>query len=256
MHMMKKEARQVLVISRGNQRYFDEMHDQGLATVSCGFDQNLIFKNKGASSAIIVILEDEKPEDVKKLAGMLQILCIDEEKNLFVYGKKDLVDIIKGMVPSLFIIYSGYLFKELFRETAVAAREFLKEIQENKKPILLLADDDSVYINRIKPLLDDDFVVYACKNKDPHDIAIRIRMCDVAVLSTSLRFSLIYFTDIFMEILKRKKNNPQFALYFIADQEEEQKNMNSLEERNFIALSKETEVQKTASFLIKRYANR
>jgi len=251
---MKISNNKVLVITRGNNRYLDEMREYGLDPVKCPIDHTSLFANKDVSEALVVILTDETPEEVKKLAGGLQILCIDEEKSLFLYGKKDQVEQVSSMIPSLFIISEGFLFKDLFKDTVLSVMEFIKQREASKLPILLYVDDSDVYINKLKPYLEDKFIIYTCRDSTPAEIVQRLKMADLAVFSTELTYPLISFTDIFMAITRKKSANPDFSIYYITGNDVDQKRMNVFHERLFIALSKQMDVKKTADFFIKRYA--
>ena len=121
-----------------------------------------------------------------------------------------------------------------------------------KKPAILFADVDDEYIKKIKPHLERDFDVFSCVGGTGYEITSKVRFCDVVVLSTALNLPVVAFTTLFVSILKKRAKDRDFTMYFMASNADEQGVMNVLEENNFIAISKDRDVKKTAEFLIKR----
>lgn len=249
---MKVPENQIIVASFDKTKFASEIVGSGLIPVYCAPNQNGLYGIKEASENILLILVDETEEEVRNLARYLTVLCIDEEKNLFIYGKKNLVDIVKNKVPSLYVISTGYLFTDVFRNTIRDIFAFIKKRKAGNKPAILFVDTDDEYINMIKPYLTYDFDVFTSVSANGYDISSRIRFCDVVVMSTSLKLPVASFATLFIAMMKKRAKDPSFAMYFIASGKDEQSVMNVLDENNFIAISKEADVKKTAEFLIKR----
>lgn len=262
---MKIPENQIIVVSSDRSKFAKEIVGDGLAPVYCVPDQTALYEVKDRSGNILVILTDETEDTVRRLASYLTILCIDEEKNLFIYGKKNLVDIIKEKVPSLYIICAGYLFMDTFGGTINEIHDFISRERERQKPAILFVDVDDEYINRIKPLLTRHFDVFSSLSGNGYDISARIRFCSVVVLSTSLTLPVVSFTAFFVEIMKKRLADPDFAMYFLSSNSDEQTIINTLavnsdgqdlrispRERGFISISKDGDLEKTADFLIKR----
>ena len=233
-------------------KFATDIVGSGLAPVYCAPDQTSIYGVKDKSDNILLYLCDETEEDVKKLSKYLTILCIDEEKNLFIYGKKNLVDIVKSTVPSLFVISTRYLFTESFGKVIEDLQDFIKKEEKRKKPAILFVDTDDEYIKKIKPHLTRNFDVFSYISSNGYDISSKVRFCDVVVLSTSLVLPVVAFTTLFVSLLKKRAKDPKFTMYFMASNKDEQSVMNILEQSKFIAISKDRDVAKTAEFLIKR----
>lgn len=249
---MKTNPNQIIVASYDKTRFAAELVGAGLVPVYCAPNQTSLYSVKDGSENILLLLVDETEEEVKKLARYLIVLCIDEEKNLFIYGKKNLVDIVKSTVPSLFVISVGYLFTDIFGKTLTALTEFIKKNAKRHKPAILFVDVNDDYISRIKPHLTNDFDVFSCVGNNGYDISSKVRFCDVVVLSTALNLPVVAFTTLFVAILKKRSKDKDFTMYFMASNSDEQSVMNVLEESNFISISKDRDVRKTAEFLIKR----
>ena len=249
---MNNNPNQIIVASFDKNRFASEIVGAGLIPVYCAPNQTSLYGVKDTSENILLVLVDETEDEVRKLAKYLTVICIDEEKNLFVYGKKNLVDIVKNSVPSLFVISVGYLFTDTFNKTTAALTDFIRKNASRKKPAILFVDINDDYINRIRPHLTRDFDVFSYVGNNGYEISSKVRFCDVVVLSTALNLPVVAFTSLFVAILKKRSKDKNFTMYFMASNADEQNVMNVLEESHFIAISKDRDVKKTAEFLIKR----
>ena len=262
---MKNSEKHLIVVSNDRSKFAEEIVGSGLIPTYCPPQQTALYGMKDRADCILILLYEEKEEDIKRLARYLTNLCIDEEKNLFVFGKKNLVDIIKKAVPSLFVISSGYAFSDVFTDIIKDLLLFMNEMQERNKPALLFVDVDDSYITRIRPYLTKTFDVYSSINGNGYDISSRVRFSDVVVLSTSVTLPAVAFTTLFVSIMKKRLKDPDFAVYFMASNSDEQNIINTLsvnydgqsvknvlEEGGFISISKDKDLEKTADFLIKR----
>ncbi len=249
---MKTDPNQIIVATFDKTRFATEIMGAGFAPVYCSTNQTSLYSVKDKSENILLLLVDETEDEVKKFARYLTALCIDEEKNLFIYGKKNLVELVENMVPSLFVISVGYLFVDVFTNTVMALKDFIKKSETRHKPVILFADVDDEYIKNIRPYLINDFDFFSVVNGNGYDISSRIRFCDVVVLSTALNLPVVAFTTLFVSILKKRAKDKSFTMYFMASNSDEQGIMNVMQENNFISISKDRDVAKTAEFLIKR----
>lgn len=249
---MDGKPNRIIVAASERSKYVGDIISAGLEAVFCLPNQPSLFKVKDKSSNILLILVDESAEEIKKLVRHLTVLCIDGEKNLFVYGRKDLVDIVKKKVPKLYVVSTGFLFVDLFPKILKDINDFIVKTEKQKKPSVLFVHTDEEYVKRIKPYLINDVDVFSITKGDGYDIASRVKYCDSVVISTTLKLPVVAFTTLFAEILKKRAKDPKFAMYFITPNNEEQNVMNVLEQSSFIAISMDREVKMTAAFLIKR----
>ena len=238
--------KQIVLIGSKTGLLENELKENGYLVKGCSFSISEIMLTRDCSNILILYTTNEDEEDLKRICLYLRDMCIEEDKILYIYGNKTGVDLIRSVIPSIFVRKSSYLFTEPF----AGLIEDLNKLTYHdgvELPGLLIVDDDIEYISKLRPYLDDKFQIYVCHLDLKKAVAL-LNISDILLINSEASFTLYEFVEFFKATSARKKRK-SFHFYYLTQSDEQRDRINSGLENSSIALSKSVAVEKTASFL-------
>lgn len=239
--------KQIILISSKRDPIEKSLTEKGFHVTWCPFELEQIIPVRDRSKVLFLCVNDESEEDLNKICLYLRDMCIEEEKELIIYGKAAGVDFISSRIPAIFIRKKAYAYAEvladIIKELKAAANE-----DDNALPGLLIVDDDTEYIAKLRPYLESHFRIYISHAK-LNELGAFLYISDVILINADASYTLFEFLDFFKTIYARIKSSG-LKFYYLTENDENRTRMNSGSERDAITLSKNVDVAKTASFLI------
>ncbi|MCR5674817.1 MAG: hypothetical protein K6G16_03830 [Lachnospiraceae bacterium] len=198
------------------------------------------------SNTLFLCLRDEDEDELKKIALYLRDLCIEDEKILYLYGNRVSVDLISARVPSLFVHMAVYMMKMPFSRLLDDLDTREQETAEHR-PTLLILDDNTEYIEKLRVMLDSSFRVYV-SHYDLHEAGLLLLRADIVLLGMDVELSMIKYMQLFRALAK-KMRQPGFHFYFLTSSKEDRDLINSSGDRAGVAFTRDMEPARVAEFL-------
>ncbi|MCR5301554.1 MAG: hypothetical protein K6E49_03845 [Lachnospiraceae bacterium] len=239
--------KQIIVITNDKTKYVKDFPERKYFVIWCEFSVEQLQAVREKSNLIVLCMDHEKTDDLKRMGLYLRDLCIEDEKVLYMYGNKEDVDLVKSLVPSLFVEKTLYSFAEF--------TQIIDEIEksgvatENGKPVFLIIDEDRDFVEKLRVYLDPFYRVFVSKI-DLEEIKKLLFMADTVLISSEGKMRFIEFMEL-SQILVAKKKVSGFRYYYMAKSGEDQNRINAGYGRNTIAFSKDMEVSRIADYFIK-----
>ena len=242
--------KQIILISNKRDPIEKTLADKGFHVTWCPFELEHIIRVRDRSNVLFLCVNDEKEEDLNKICLYLRDMCIEEEKELIIYGKASGVDFISSRVPALFIRKKAYAYAVVLTDII---NELLADANEDDidLPGLLIVDDDTEYIAKLRPYLEPHFRIYICHEK-LDELGAFISVSDIILINGDESYTLFELLDFFKTISARMRSSG-LKFYYLTENDENRTRMNSGSERDAITLSKNVDAVKTASFIINSY---
>lgn len=243
--------KQIILVSNKRELIEKTLTEKGFLVTWCPFELEQIILVRDRSKVMFLCVNDEREEDLNKICLYLRDMCIEEEKELIIYGKAAGVDYISSRIPSIFIIKKAYAYAEVLTDIInelIAA----DDEDDHALPGLLIVDDDTEYIAKLRPYLESHFRIYICHDK-LNELGTFINAADIILINGDESYTLFELLDFFKTISARMRSSG-LKFYYLTENDENRTRMNSGSERDAITLSKNVEAEKTASFLIRSYS--
>ena len=242
--------KQIIIVTSDRAKYEASFKNDFYVSWSTFSIPDLI-KFRDRSNLILLLVGNEDFETLKTMGLYLRDLCIEDEKLLYLYGPKNNVDIITSLVPSLFIkkaLYSHVHFYVMYEEL------IKNDVNpDRKKPRFLILDDDTEYVESLRPHLDPFFQVFVCRF-DINEIASLMHSVDIVLISMDGKMSLYDLMGMLRMLLTRAKSYSAFRYYYLAPTNRERDRMNSGNENNNLTFSKEMEVHRVAAYFTNKFS--
>ncbi len=245
--------RHLIVVTKGIFKNSNAFSDMNFLPVWCDFDVIELGRVKSSSSDILLVLSDMGEHLPLQFFMYLRDLCIDEEKNLYLYGPKRTVLKVKKLIPSLFILGAF--------DDSVHLVDLLKFVESHQynggevsKPSVFIMDDDVSFAGNLKSALSMNFDV-VLSGSDMADAGYYLKNSDIVILSTSLRITILEYVSL-IRAIKTRNGKGFFRLFFLTDTKSEQVQVMSLNGLSSLCLSRETGEQGMAAFLINNYSRK
>ena len=240
-------TKQILLISNKLEPVREMLTAEGYYVTWCPFDLDKIMKLRDHSNIMIINTEEENEEELKRIGLYLRDMCIAEEKILYIYGRIKGVNIIRSRVPSLYVRKAVYVHSEPFSVILKDLKDIAIDYGLNQKGILII-DNDSEYIEKLRPNLDPYFRVYVNHN-NLKEAERFLQISDIVLLNVDEACILREYIELFKSMIIKRKSSG-LRLYYLTANNEDRDRMNMGIENDAIALSKSADVSKTAAFII------
>ncbi|MBQ6968236.1 MAG: hypothetical protein IJP84_10095 [Lachnospiraceae bacterium] len=240
---------QIIVIAGDKSKYEADFKKYGFYVTWSSFDLKEVIKIRDRSNIILVCAVDEDYETLKKLGFYLRDICIEEEKTVYLYGRKEKVEIIKELVPSMYIKLV-VLYHVAF---STVPGEILKHefMPVRNKPTFLIIDNDTEYVGKLRLYLEPYFQILVSRF-DFEEAGMLLLKSDIVLISMDATFTLREFMSFFKAVMT-KKHSPLFHFFYLASSNSERYRMNAGSENESISFSKEMEVSRVAGYFAKSF---
>ena len=239
-------TKQILLISNKLEPVREMLTAEGYYVTWCPFDLDKIMKLRDHSNIMIINTEEENEEELKRIGLYLRDMCIEEEKILYIYGRIKGVNIIRSRVPSLYVRKAVYVHSEPFSVILKDLKDIAIDYGLNQKGILII-DNDSEYIEKLRPNLDPYFRVYV-SHLNLNEAGALIQISDVVLINVDESYVLREFIELFKSMFIKKRSSG-LHIYYLTSTNENRDKINMGIENDAIALSKSADVSKTAAFI-------
>ena len=245
-----QKRKQIIIATNAREKLAGSPVETRFYVTWCGLTVKELQQARDRSNVIFLcpMGEAEDEDELKKLALYLRDLCIEDEKILYIYGAKLPVDLIHSRVPDLYVRMAHYTYQRtfsLFLEDLAA----LDEEMSGNLPTLLMMDDDTEYIAKLRVYLEGRFRILV-NHFDLSEAGPMILRSDAVLMGTDISMTLLGFTELF-QMLYRRMRQPGFHLYYISSHREERDKLNAINARSVIAFTKDMEVSLVANYLIR-----
>ena len=237
--------KQIIVVTDDRERYEKTFPARDFYITWCAFSIDDLIKKRANSNLILICMDHEDRNTIKRIGLYLRDICIEDEKVVYLYGNKDDVERMSSFIPSMFIKKKMFSFAQFDRMTDELLTNEVKP--EEVKPICVILDDDMEYIEKLRVYLDSVFRVTVCRF-DVKEINEIVLMADVVLLSVEGRMKLSEFMGLFQVLLAKKKAG-KVNFYYLTPSNGEQSIINQRIENSAISFSKEMDVVRVAEFL-------
>ncbi len=238
--------KQIIVVTNHKDRFEKEFAGSDFLVTWSALTVESLLPVRGRSNILFVCLDHEKHDDLVKIGLYLRDICIEDEKILYLYGNKADVDEVASYVPSLFIQKSLYSFADFVQIRDELAKN--TALLDKDKPVFLIIDDDTDYVEKLRVYLDNDYKVLVSRF-EIREIAALIHSADIVLISMDGKLALRDFMGLF-RLLVVKKKKPSFKYYYMSSTDRERAMLNSATESTSISFSKEMDVDRVAKYFI------
>ena len=238
--------KQIIVVTNHKDRFEKEFAGSDFMVTWCELAVESLLPVRGRSNILFVCLDHEKHDDLVKIGLYLRDICIEDEKILYLYGNKADVDEVASYVPSLFIQKSLYSFADFVQIRDELAKNTAQS--DKGKPVFLIIDDDTDYVEKLRVYLDNDYKVLVSRF-EIREIASLIHAADIVLISMDGKLALHDFMGLFhMLVVKKKKSS--FKYYYMSATNSERAELNAGSDSTSISFSKEMDVERVAKYFI------
>lgn len=243
--------KQIIVVTNHQDKFEKEFAGTDIMITWSALSPEALLAVRGRSNILFVCLDHENHDDLVKIGLFLRDICIEDEKILYLYGNKSDVDEVSSYVPSLFIQKSLYSFADFVQIRDDLVRD--RNESDTGKPVFLIIDDDTDYVEKLRVYLDNDFKVLVSRF-EIREIASLIHSADIVLISMDGKLALHDFMGLFQMLAARKKKS-SFKYYYMSASDAQRAELNSGSESTSISFSKEMDVDRVAKYftaMIKR----
>lgn len=231
----------------------DNFKNVGVYPVGCTYDAVAIGVIQWRFESILLILPDDFDNEARKVCLYLRDMSIDEEKRVFICGKRSVlaqaVKLLPAMIRSGSILVDGGTGYTTLRTVASAIKNaFLND--KNQKSCLIL-DDDKQYDSDLLKVLSR-YCNVAIKDKVDEEFAAYVTNADILLISTELKMDLLEFTTFRQQLAARKKTGRTSLIYLCADDARQQLVYQSMNAEG-VSLSKDRDFLSTSRCIIRWY---
>lgn len=228
--------------------YFESSN---LIPIWCDYNISEIAAAKGKTPFFFLILPNEVNTIFLQICYYLRDVCIEEEKTVYAYGPSEIMSTFKSIVPKIFV--SGIFNKDQV-EIADAVSQIAQDISKRNTVLsnILMIDDNPEYVQELSIFLKDSFNTYIIKPDEPK-LLNYIRDANIVIINIDMKMKVMDQAILFNAAIRRQSQN-RLKILFMANSNDEQKNINLLGAGTSICLSKTLPSYKIASYLIKRYS--
>ncbi len=244
--------KQIIIATNDRERIERQLSGRDLHVTWCPMTIEGIQEVRDRSNLMFLVAKDEDEDELKRIGLYLRDLCIEYEKILYIYGNRRSVDILRARIPALYVRKSGYTIKEPFSLLLddVAAMEQDESVD---LPALLILDDKTEFIEKLRLYLEPYFRIYV-SHYDPQELGILVLRSNVVLMGTDRLMTVIQFMEL-SRMIGRRREVPDFHLYFLAKTQEERAMFNSEAARYGIAFSADMDASRVADYLIRANAH-
>ncbi|MCR4740056.1 MAG: hypothetical protein K5886_07335 [Lachnospiraceae bacterium] len=251
-------VRPVAIVSGESNRYrqgcMECMKQVGMTFALCGYEVADIASVASFVNTYIILLPSGFDIQFQQICHYLRDLCLEEEKNLYLYGNEEMVRTVRKIIPKLFI--SG-----VYYNTMVPIGDFVNSLKEEllvvsqsqSKPTMVMIDDDKIYFKQLSSMLQNSFNV-TVTTPCLEDVVRYLNNADILLMNVKMKLPLMD-VGILLDTIERRVKSDKLKLMYFTDTKEEQKYLNSIQLIPLICFSKEIPMEKIAYYLKKRYAD-
>ncbi|MBR5116824.1 MAG: hypothetical protein IK096_07135 [Lachnospiraceae bacterium] len=237
---------QIVVITNRRKYYENTFKMKGYYVNWCDLEINAIISVRDRSNVFVFCLEDADPDLLDKVGYYMRDLCIEDEKIVYLFGRKDSVDHLKNVIPSLFVQKALYLYG-----TTDMLMDELKQMEEaeNKNtPALLVVDDDQELVEQLRIMLGGYFRFYVT-HYDILETRLFIKEANVVLMGTRGRYSMLDIMDL-LRLIAQRKMAVGMSMYYLTEDEKESTRVNgSGPDKGSLAYSRDTDPRVIADVL-------
>ena len=244
--------KQIIVISSEKERYATLFEKAGFHVVWSSIGVKDFQEVRDRSDCILIIVSNGDRRELEKLACYLKDVCIEEEKNVCLYGDMEGVDLMSDKIPSLYIVKKAYMKDVTINRLVVMLKAECGWIDNVQKKKMLFIDDSAEYFGKLRVYLQPYFELFA-SGKDSEEIHELMSQANIVVLNTSVSMRGIEFLKFYYEI-KTRARLTNLKIYYLTETDEEQEFVNALSDFNTICFSKKSGIEEVADYLINALA--
>ena len=209
----------LIIIGENASQYTTILHDSSFYPVPCKPEPMSLTKVRAMSTYILWILEHETPEMIIKMSIYLTDLCIEEEKFIYIYGPKNLVDIATEKIPKLYVMGTYFKYEHKLETAVQNIRKNVSRYTPDKKHILMV-DDDLTFFSAVSLYLKDKFDIAMARGNNLREIMCFIDQSDLVIFSAELAFSVLEFHVMSKAMADRMKKFHDFRAYYVVESKE------------------------------------
>ena len=227
------------------------MKEKGMTTAWGDCTVSGIVSVSSFVNTYIVLLPEEWDLQFHQICFFLKDYCLEEEKQLYLYGTEEMLTKVRAIIPKLFI--SG-----MFNSDVVSVKKLVEAIEwdfrevSSELPSLLLVDEDKRYFRQLSLMLEDSFSV-TISAPDVEDLVRYLQNTDIMLMNVNMKVSILQFGILF-EAIERRVKTKRMKLMYITDTKAEQKYINSIQLSPTICFAKEIPIEKIAFYIKKHYS--
>ncbi len=239
--------KQIIVVTDERNNYEAAFEQKGYYVTWCPSDLDAIISVRDRADIFFFCVSNEDTDLLKRIGLYMRDLCIEDEKIVYIYGRKDAVDILSRLIPAMFVQMAQYAFIGTFTSMLDDMRG-LEEAEGRDRPTLLIIDDDKDFISKLRILVNAHFNVYV-SHCDLRESGMLLMRSDIVLMSTSAKYSLMEIMDFFRSMVKKKRQN-RLHFYYLAADETECDIINVTGDREAFAFPRSVDPRIIADYLI------
>ncbi len=239
--------KQIILLTSEKDKYEPIFKENGYYVTWCPMSIEELIKVRDHSDVIFVCATDENSEFLKDMGLYLRDLCIESEKILYIYGKREAIQILRSRIPTIYIQQAEFSDAKSLPVMLKSLSE-LNEASSSDKPGLLIIDNDNEYIGQLRTYLEPHYQVYV-SHYDMREAVGLLRLSKVVLMGFREKHSLLDIMD-FFRVAARRKISEGLRVYYLASDDEERNRVNAGSEKGNLAFSRVTDPARLAHFFI------
>lgn len=235
------------------QRTIEEyLNAHKLLPVWCETDFKVFVENKDLTNLILFYLPEEIDNDVRMLLFYLRDICLDEEKVVYLVGSREAFKQIEGIIPKLFI--AAKYDRAKGKITDIIDRINADIIQsEGSRCNVLMVDEELSFFHELQLPLAKYFNIRVMEPRF-RDLYQLLEVTDILFLGIHFRMSVIEHKLLF-ERIEKKQREKKLKLVFVADDKDDQHNVNMIKAQSVLCIAKSTPLDKVINYIVNRYSS-
>ncbi|MCR5179083.1 MAG: hypothetical protein K6C95_08905 [Lachnospiraceae bacterium] len=246
------QLKQIIIATNDREKLEKATLGKGCYVTWCALELDDILRVRDRSNVLFLCPKDEEEDDLKRIGLYLRDLCIEDEKIVYIYGSRRGVDILVSKMPVMFTRMYSYASQMPFTVLLDDLAVMEKEMGSDDRPAILLLDDKTEYIEKLRVYLEPFFHIYV-NHFDMDELGFMILRSDVILVGMDKKLTLVEYMDIF-RVIYHKMKQIGFHLYYLTATNDERDRVNSGNDRSGMAFSREMGEQSVANYLKRKYA--
>ncbi len=227
------------------------LRQRNITEIKCKYEVRDIMAVKDKVAIFILFLPEDMTPEVLCVCNYLRDICIDEEKEVYVFGREKEVERVRKIIPRLF------LRKTFCREkTSVAdLTDYLEwELQrrEDQTAKMLMLDDGSDYLRKLRSMIEGEFELI-CYDEYRDEITEILAGVSVVVIDLDMKMEMKQFFDLERALYMWRN---RLKVVYISGKREDQKSLNLMGSKAMVCLNRGTPPERNAAYLIRSYGSR
>lgn len=229
---------QFVVITNRRKYYENTFKSKGYYVNWCDLDLNAIISVRDRSHVFIFCLEEAESDLLDRIGYYMRDLCIEDEKMVYLFGRKESVDHLKNLIPSLYIQKALYLYGTT--NALMDELKLLEESEEANKPALLIVDDDRELIEQLRIMLGGYFRFYVT-HYDMTETRLFLKEANVVLMGTRGRYGILDIVDL-LRLVAQRKMAVGMQMYYLTEDDKESTRVNGTgSDKGNLAYSRSTD---------------